>query len=62
MSASEIKNFIGGSFVSAKGDDSFAVIDPATEETYATSPVSAQADVDDAFAAAAAALPCSCCS
>ncbi|NYF10366.1 betaine-aldehyde dehydrogenase [Leifsonia sp. AK011] len=56
MSASEIKNFIGGSYVSAKGDDSFAVIDPATEETYATSPVSGQADVDDAFAAAASAF------
>lgn len=56
MSASEIKNFIGGRYVDAKGDDSFAVIDPATEETYATSPVSGQADVDDAFAAAAAAF------
>ncbi|MGX5681291.1 gamma-aminobutyraldehyde dehydrogenase [Schumannella luteola] len=56
MSASEIKNFINGQYVDAKGDDSFAVIDPATEETYATSPVSGQADVDDAFAAAAAAF------
>ncbi|MDO7881534.1 gamma-aminobutyraldehyde dehydrogenase [Antiquaquibacter soli] len=56
MSASEIKNFINGRYVDAKGDDSFAVIDPATEETYATSPVSGQADVDDAFAAAAAAF------
>ncbi|MDH6180568.1 betaine-aldehyde dehydrogenase [Microbacteriaceae bacterium SG_E_30_P1] len=56
MSASEIKNFINGQFVSAKGDESFAVIDPATEEQYASSPVSGQADVDDAFAAAAAAF------
>jgi len=56
MSASEIKNFIGGKYVDAKGDSSFAVIDPATEETYATSPVSGQADVDDAYAAAASAF------
>ena len=56
MSTPEIKNFIGGRYVAAKGDDSFAVIDPATEETYATSPVSGQADVDDAFGAAAAAF------
>jgi NAD-dependent aldehyde dehydrogenases len=51
-----LKNFINGEYVDAKGDESFAVIDPATEEAYATSPVSGRADVDDAFAAAAAAF------
>ena len=56
MSASEIKNFINGEYVDARGDSSFAVIDPATEETYATSPVSGKADVDAAFSAAAAAF------
>ena len=56
MGTSEIRNFIGGRYADAKGDDSFAVIDPATEETYATSPVSGQADVDDAFSAAAEAF------
>lgn len=56
MSGSVIKNFINGSYVEAKGDSSFDVIDPATEQAYATSPVSGQADVDDAFAAAATAF------
>ncbi len=56
MADRTLKNFINGEYVDAKGDDSFAVIDPATEESYATSPVSGKADVDDAFAAAAAAF------
>jgi betaine-aldehyde dehydrogenase len=56
MSAREIRNFINGDYVSAKGDGSFDVIDPATEQSYATSPVSGTADVDAAFAAAAAAF------
>ena len=56
MSASEIKNFINGQYVDAKGDSGFDVIDPATEEAYATSPVSGKADVDAAFAAAATAF------
>ena len=44
------------SIVAARADSSFAVIDPATEERYATSPVSGAADVDAAFSAAAAAF------
>src|SRR6188768_767379 len=56
MSASEIKNFINGAYVDAKGDGGFDVIDPSTEETYATSPVSGKADVDAAFSAAATAF------
>ena len=56
MADRTLRNFINGEYVDAKGDDSFAVVDPATEESYATSPVSGQADVDDAFAAAAAAF------
>ena len=52
----EIRNFINGEFVSARGDSSFEVIDPATEESYATSPVSGKADVDAAYSAAAAAF------
>lgn len=51
-----LKNFINGEYVDAKGDDSFAVIDPATEKSYATSPISGAADVDAAFSAAAAAF------
>lgn len=52
----ELRNFINGEYVAAKSDSGFDVIDPATEEAYATSPVSGQADVDAAFAAAAAAF------
>ncbi len=51
-----LRNFINGEYVDARGDDSFAVIDPATEQSYAASPVSGQADVDAAFSAAASAF------
>ncbi len=56
MADRTLRNFINGKYVDAKGDGSFAVIDPATEETYATSPVSGAADVDAAYSAAAAAF------
>ena len=56
MADRTLKNFINGEYVDAKGDGSFAVVDPASEETYATSPVSGAADIDAAYAAAAAAF------
>ena len=56
MATTELRNVLNGEYVAAKGDASVAVIDPATEESYATSPVSGQADVDAAFGAAAAAF------
>ena len=56
MSARNLRNFINGEYVDAKADSAFDVIDPATEETYASSPVSTNADVDAAFGAAAAAF------
>ena len=56
MSERTLRNFIGGEYVDARGDDSFAVVDPATENGYAVSPVSSAADVDAAFAAAATAF------
>jgi betaine-aldehyde dehydrogenase len=49
----QLRNFINGDYVDARGDEAFDVIDPATEEAYATSPVSGEADVDAAFRAAA---------
>ena len=52
----EIRNFIGGEFVAARASDGFDLIDPATETSYASSPVSSAADVDAAYAAAAAAF------
>jgi betaine-aldehyde dehydrogenase len=56
MSAREIRNFINGDYVASRAEAGFDVIDPATEEHYATSPVSSAADVDTAFAAASAAF------
>jgi betaine-aldehyde dehydrogenase len=56
MSTSEIRNFINGTYVAARTENGFDVIDPATEASYATSPVSSSADVDDAYAAAATAF------
>jgi len=56
MSAPELRNFINGEYVAATADSSFDVIDPATEATYAVSPVSSRNDVDAAFRAADAAF------
>ncbi|HEU4849157.1 MAG TPA: aldehyde dehydrogenase family protein, partial [Terrimesophilobacter sp.] len=55
-STAELRNFIDGEYVAARADSSFEVIDPATEQSYAVSPVSSAADVDAAFTAAAAAF------
>jgi betaine-aldehyde dehydrogenase len=52
MSARNLNNFINGAYVEANADSSFDVIDPATEATYASSPVSSKKDVDTAFRAA----------
>ena len=56
MTPPALRNFIDGDYVEARADAGFDVIDPATEETYATSPVSSDADVDAAFQAASAAF------
>ena len=56
MSTSEIRNFINGEYVAARTENSFDVVDPATEESYAASPVSSSVDVDDAYGAAATAF------
>ncbi|WP_411701357.1 aldehyde dehydrogenase family protein, partial [Conyzicola sp.] len=52
MSANELRNFINGEYVAARSETSFDVIDPSTEEAYASSPVSGAGDVDAAFSAA----------
>jgi betaine-aldehyde dehydrogenase len=56
MSASELRNFINGEYVAARSESSFDVIDPSTEQPYASSPVSGTADVDAAFSAASEAF------
>ena len=56
MSAGTIRNFINGEFVGASSDGSFELLDPATEASYGSSPVSSRHDVDVAFTAAATAF------
>lgn len=52
----ELRNFVNGTHVEARGDASLPLIDPATEEVYASSPVSTAEDVADAYRAAQAAF------
>ncbi|CAN5201978.1 gamma-aminobutyraldehyde dehydrogenase [soil metagenome] len=54
--ATNLQNFINGEYVAAKADAGFELIDPATENSYGSSPVSGAADVDAAFSAAATAF------
>lgn len=56
MTTPTLKNFINGKHVDSKGKDALKLIDPATEEVYAHSPISTAADVDDAYKAAEAAF------
>ncbi|MCX4793729.1 gamma-aminobutyraldehyde dehydrogenase [Streptomyces sp. NBC_01242] len=51
------RNYIDGVFADASDGRTLDVVDPSTGEVYATSPLSGQADVDAAMAAAAAAFP-----
>jgi betaine-aldehyde dehydrogenase len=43
-----LKNFIGGEYVDAATDETFAVVNPATGETIADEPLSSEQDVDRA--------------
>ncbi|WP_328719131.1 gamma-aminobutyraldehyde dehydrogenase [Streptomyces sp. NBC_00247] len=52
-----LRNYIDGEFRDAADGRTIDVVNPATEEVYATSPLSGPADVDAAMAAAAAAFP-----
>jgi betaine-aldehyde dehydrogenase len=52
-----LRNYIDGEFRDAADGRTTEVVDPTTGEVYATAPLSAQADVDAAMAAAAAAFP-----
>ncbi|MGK2853991.1 MAG: aminobutyraldehyde dehydrogenase [Microbacteriaceae bacterium] len=56
MTTRVLQNFIGGRYVTADGAATMDLVDPATEKVYAQSPVSSAADVDRAYAAAAAAF------
>ncbi|MEU5613329.1 gamma-aminobutyraldehyde dehydrogenase [Streptomyces sparsogenes] len=52
-----LRNYIDGEFRDAADGRTTEVVNPATGEPYATAPLSGQADVDAAMAAAAAAFP-----
>ncbi|CAM5229603.1 Gamma-aminobutyraldehyde dehydrogenase OS=Streptomyces tendae OX=1932 GN=F3L20_07455 PE=3 SV=1 [Streptomyces tendae] len=52
-----LRNYIDGEFRDAADGRTTDVVNPATGEAYATAPLSGQADVDAAMAAAAAAFP-----
>jgi len=52
-----LRNYIDGEFRDAADGRTTKVVNPATGEAYATAPLSGQADVDAAMAAAAAAFP-----
>jgi betaine-aldehyde dehydrogenase len=52
-----LRNYINGEFRDAADGRTIEVVNPATGEVYATSPLSGRADVDAAMEAAAAAFP-----
>ncbi|PJJ61570.1 gamma-aminobutyraldehyde dehydrogenase [Compostimonas suwonensis] len=56
MSARELRNFVNGEFVAPESTQRFDLIDPATEEVYATSPISSEKDVENAYEAASTAF------
>lgn len=51
-----LRNFINGEYVEAETDTTTDIINPATAQVVAKAPVSSQADVDKAYAAADAAF------
>lgn len=52
MSPRELRNFVNGRFVDAQSDARLDLIDPATELSYGSSPISTADDVASAYAAA----------
>ncbi len=52
MSTRELRNFVNGEYVESRATARIDIVDPATEQVYATSPVSTSDDVADAYGAA----------
>ncbi|MGO4602163.1 gamma-aminobutyraldehyde dehydrogenase [Terrabacter sp. 2YAF2] len=52
----QLRNFLGGQYVDPAGDTTLDIVDPSTARVVATAPVSGQADVDRAYAAASTAF------
>lgn len=51
-----VRNFIGGELVDSESGATMPLVDPSTGERYGTAPISNGADIDKAYAAAAAAF------
>ncbi|MFC5929354.1 aldehyde dehydrogenase family protein [Cryobacterium melibiosiphilum] len=56
MGIRELQNFVNGEYVSSDASEQLDIINPATEEVYARSPISSETDVASAYSAAAAAF------
>ncbi|PYI64799.1 gamma-aminobutyraldehyde dehydrogenase [Arthrobacter livingstonensis] len=56
MSVRELHNFVNGGFVDSTATARMEILNPATEAVIATTPISTQADVAAAYAAASAAF------
>lgn len=56
MNTREYRNFVNGAFVESRSEDRLPIVDPATEEVYATTPVSTTEDVARAYEAASSAF------
>ena len=56
MPIRELRNFVNGGYVDSAATDRLDIINPATEEVYAQTPVSTEADVAAAYGAAATAF------
>ena len=55
-STADLRNFVNGRRAEARGSESIDLVDPATEEVYATAPVSTEEDVAEAYRAAQSAF------
>jgi betaine-aldehyde dehydrogenase len=49
VSTKQLKNFIGGQYVEATSGQTSDLVNPATAQTYATAPISSEADVQKAY-------------
>ena len=52
----KVQNFIGGELVDSVSGATMPLVDPTTGEEYATAPISNEADIDNAYAAASKAF------
>src|SRR6476661_935342 len=52
METQELRNFVNGAYAESRATERIQLIDPATEDVYGSTPVSTEADVAEAFAAA----------